>query len=283
MISLGIDLAAQAKDTAYGVVRWYADMALAELPVVGADDDALLAAMQAAEWIGVDAPLGWPAPFIAAIAHYQEHAQWPAEATAERMRYRETDRFVRETVKNERGVSISPLSVSASWIAACAWRAGNLLSLYRERTGQGLDRIAVPLSSGMDGPPDARRPDGLVAERGLIEVYPAAALAMWGLPHKGYKHGGNTTPQQARDRRAVILAKLEDEARGWLVLSEDVRGACVASDHCLDALVAALVACATASDETIKPTTAQRGLAQCEGWIHLPEPESLHRLAARGA
>jgi predicted nuclease with RNAse H fold len=279
MISLGIDLAAQAKDTAYCQVQWLADMALAELPVAGADDDALLDVMAAAEWIGIDAPFGWPEPFVRAIGHYAQHAEWPADATPARMGYRETNRCVRDLVKAERGIAILPLSVSSNWIAFCAWRCANLLRLYRDRTGHVLDRIAVPLTSGMDGPPDEPRSTGLVAPRGVIEVYPAAALAMWGLPHKGYKASGNTTPQQARDRRSAILAKLEAEAGGWLVLSDDAREACLDTDHCLDAFVSALVACAAATDDTIKPTLEQRGLAQVEGWIHLPEPASLARLA----
>lgn len=279
MRSLGIDLAAQPKDTAYCVVQWFADMALVELPVAGADEAALLDAMEAAAWIGIDAPFGWPEPFTNAISHYQQFAEWPEWAAEPAgLRYRETDRFVRDIVKAERGVALSPLSVSSNWIAACAWRCANLLRLYRDRTGHALDRIAVPLSTGMDGPPDEPRPTGLVAPRGVVEVYPAGALAMWGLPHKGYKAGGNTTPQVARDRRAVILAKLEDEARSWLVLSDDVREACLASDHCLDAFLAALVACAAATDDTIKPTVDQRGMAHFEGWIHLPEPASLARL-----
>jgi hypothetical protein len=282
MYTLGVDLAAQPKDTAYCLVQWLADMALVELPVVGADDEALLDAMETAGWTGVDAPFGWPEPFVHAISHFRFFAEWPEWAAEPAgLRYRETDRFVRETVKAERGVALAPLSVSSNWIAACAWRCARLLRLHRERTGYELDRIAVPLSSGMDGPPDEPRPGGLVRPRGVVEVYPAGALAMWGLPHKGYKAGGNTTPQAARDRRAAILAALEAEA-SRLMLSSDVRNACLATDHALDALVSALVACAAATDDTIRPTLDIRDLAHSEGWIHLPESDSLGRLSARG-
>jgi hypothetical protein len=257
-------------------------MALVETPKRGADDEALLDAMVAADWTGIDAPFGWPEPFTIALGRYLHFADWPADATPDRMRLRETDRFVRDVLQAERGIGLTPLSVSSNWIAACAWRCAALLRDYGERTGYELDRVAVPMSTGMDGPPDRPRGSGLVAERGVVEVYPAAALAMWGLGHRGYKAGGRTSPQLARGRREAIVSKLETEAGGWLLLATDVRAAIISSDHGFDAFIAALVACAAASDRTIKPTLEQRGMADAEGWIHLPTSDSLRCLTPGG-
>ncbi len=98
---------------------------------------------------------------------------------------------------------------------------------------------------------------------------------------RGYKAGGRTSPQQARGCREAIVSKLEAEAGGWLLLAKDVRAAIVGSDHCLDAFIAALVACAAACDRTIKPTHEQRGM-YAEGWIHLPTLDSLRCLTPGG-
>jgi hypothetical protein len=72
---------------------------------------------------------------------------------------------------------------------------------------------------------------------------------------------------------------LEQAGAGWLIVPEDVRSECIKNDDCLDALIASLVACAAATDRTIKPMLDQRGAAQREGWIHLPSPDSIVSLA----
>lgn len=131
------------------------------------------------------------------------------------------------------------------------------------------------------GHPNAPRPTGLVAPGGVVEVYPAAALALWGFEFKGYKRNAGISAAVARAKRVGILADLERAAGAWLILSDDVRGACVDNDDAFDAFIASLVTCAAATDNTYKPSVAQRGSAQREGWIHLPEPGSIERLAPR--
>jgi predicted nuclease with RNAse H fold len=257
-------------------------MALVELPVQGADDGALLEAMEAAAWTGVDAPFGWPEPFVRAVAGYGHVGEWPVDVASDELRLRATDRFVRHTIKESRAIGLTPLSVSSDRIAVCAWRCAGLLRDHRARTGLVLDRVGVPLTTGADGPPNEHRPVGIVAPRGVVETYPAAALAMWGLPWRGYKASRRAGIEAARAQRAAILSALDAQAAGWLVISEDAHAACVASDHCLDALLSALVAIAAATDVTIRPTLAQRGLARAEGWIHLPEPDCLAGLAPAG-
>lgn len=280
MPSLGIDLAAQDKNTAYCAIEWVSGMALVETPVLDADDDTLVAEIAKSEWTGIDAPFGWPDDFVEAVSTFTENGDWPANAKSERLRHRETDRFTHDHVEQEAAVSVWPLSVSSDRIAVCAWRCARLLSRLARETGWPFDRIGVPLTTGMDGPPDEPRPQGLVAKRGVVEVYPAATLALWGLPHKDYKPRSSATRALTwRNRRRDIVEGLEAAAGGWLILSDDVREKISTEHDCLDAMIAGIAACAAATDRTVKPTMEQRGAAQHEGWIHLPAADCLPTLA----
>ena len=84
----------------------------------------------------------------------------------------------------------------------------------------------------------------------FVETYPAAALGVWGFPSRGYKG----------------------------TKGADDRAGCAASDDKLDALVAALVARAAAIGCCESIPAADRDLAKEEGWIALPQRESLGRL-----
>ena len=76
--TLGIDLAAQPKDTAYCAMRsWGLALGARKTPVLGASDAALLDEMQCAAWTGIDAPFGWPEAFCGAIGRYITTAEWP--------------------------------------------------------------------------------------------------------------------------------------------------------------------------------------------------------------
>lgn len=162
MRTLGIDLASQPENTALCVVSWADDGRGAEVepPRAGCDDDALLAEMARADAVGIDAPFGWPAAFVSAVAG----EGWPAGVAVDALRFRETDRFVRSWTGEVLGRRLSPLSVSADRIAYCAWRCRSLLARHR-----GTSRV--------------------------YEVYPAAALAVWGQPHRGYKRTTGDGPR----------------------------------------------------------------------------------------
>ena len=67
------------------------------------------------DWVGIDSPFGWPAGFVSAVAGYAEREPWP-DLDADALRYRLTDRLVRDEVK------LSPLSVSSDRIGVTAWR-----------------------------------------------------------------------------------------------------------------------------------------------------------------
>ncbi len=58
------------------------------------------------------------------------------------------------------------------------------------------------------------------------------------------------------------------------------REACIESDDALDALLAALIARAAALGLTVPPGADDLELARREGWIHLPQKDSLAALLA---
>jgi predicted nuclease with RNAse H fold len=261
MRTLGVDLAAQDSDTALCAIDWVPDRALVQLPVVGSDDDAVVEAMGSADWIGIDAPFGWPDTMVEAVHGYAKGDPWPTTAVSMTLRYRATDWFVHNTIAEERGVSVWPLSVSSNWIAFCAWRCAGLLSRYSAVNAWTLDRI------------------GAVAPSGVVEVYPAGALALWGFHHKGYKGATKAKAQDARDKRDAIMAELQNAAGAWLTLSDEVREACIANDDAFDAFVSSLVARAAAIGSTLMPPVEHLGAARREGWIHLPGPHSIGGLA----
>jgi hypothetical protein len=259
-------------------ITWVSYMAMVELPRVGQPEPDLLDAMDLTDWTGIaGAPFGWPDAMLDAISRYSETGRWPVDVPADRVRFRETDRFVRRLLGDCcQDVAIVPATSREATLAA--WRCARLLTLHGDRTGRDLDRIGVPAPSGMDGAPDPPRGKVPFPPAGVIEAHVPATLAAWGFPHDGYRAADQAESARARDRREVILDQLEDEA-GWLLLPDDARESCLTCDDALEALVAAFVACAAATDMTIKPTVEQRGAAQREGWIHLPWLGSLTDLA----
>jgi predicted nuclease with RNAse H fold len=71
----------------------------------------------------------------------------------------------------------------------------------------------------------------------VLEVYPAAALLLWGLPRERYK--------ASAEAREELLSAIEAQAP-WLGWEPGAREACVSSDDALDAVLCALVARAAA-------------------------------------
>lgn len=280
LLTLGIDLASQNRDTAMCAIQWVSGRALVQRPQENVGDEEILRAMSAADWVGIDAPFGWPAQMTQAVHDFAHGGAWPEDATSDRLRYRTTDWFVHEFVAEQRGVSVWPLSVSSDRIAVCAWRCARLLTLYTQQTGWKLDRVGVPVAGGPDAPPPVPRVNGLVAAAGVVEVYPAAALALWGMPYfKGYKTTSAATAPKERDKRVAILDAIRRDADSWLCVPDDVRERLLDNDDAFDAFIASLVTCAAATGATVAPLTDQRGSARQEGWIHLPLRDSLAGLA----
>ena len=65
----------------------------------------------------------------------------------------------------------------------------------------------------------------------------------------------------------------------WLDWPVDAQQACEKSDDALDAVVAALIARAAATDQTEPISQEHMTTAKREGWIALPRDGSLARLA----
>jgi predicted nuclease with RNAse H fold len=227
---LGIDLASIPKRTAACLLEWDAVVGrIIELrqPV---DDDAVLELAEGAELVAIDAPFGWPAPFVEAVSGHATGDAWPTTSTRE-LAYRRTDKHVAAAV------GWWPLSVSTDRIGIVAFRAARLHALLR------------PGSTARDG------------SDGVVEVYPAAALHRWSLPHRSYKR-----PEGAAERSRIVAALP-------VAATLDLNGyeeALAASDDQLDAVVAALAAVAKHVG-AVDPIPAELAdAARVEGWIWLP-------------
>ena len=248
MVTVGIDLAGYSSTTGVCRITWERRAVVDLLP--SKSDEDLLTAIKSADKTGLDSPLGWPVDFTALLTAHFGRSKLPAKRQyAERLdgkpglgtahTHRLTDDFAWKLTGAGKG---RPLSVSTDKLGVVALRAAYLL----ERLADGGE--SVP----RDG-------SGSVAE-----VYPAFALIQWGLaPKETYKG------KDASGTRAKILESLEMGLD--LALTDTVRARCHASDHDLDALIAAAVARAVACGMTEPPgTNEQRAMAAVEGWIHLP-------------
>ena len=250
--TLGIDLSASPKKTAACLIEWDG-MVSVDTPLLGLEDADLLYLMGQADWVGIDAPFGWPMDFLDAVLSWSESGAWP-DTERSHLRYRETDRFVQRVAR-------LPLSVSSDRIAVTAMRCASLLSALGEQRAGTAGRID---RAGGDQ---------------VVEVYPGAALPLWSdeaadvrLDPQGYKGSGAT-------KRREALVEVLLRAAPWLTLDEPTRALCVASDDALDALLSSLVARAAALRLTMKPQTMeQAGRSEVEGWIHVPELGSLGAL-----
>ncbi|HTW01106.1 MAG TPA: DUF429 domain-containing protein [Streptosporangiaceae bacterium] len=248
MLTVGIDLAAEPERTGMAWITWSPGRAVVTGLVCGADDAVILDAISGADKAGIDCPLGWPADFVAFVtAHENGDAPAPVDEAGRDWRRRLTTRLTDRVVREQTG--LVPLSVAADRIGYVALRCAALLTRLAQR-GQPVDR------SG----------DGTV-----VEVYPAASLQRWGLPHRRYKG-----PRDG-DALAALVNELHDRA-GWLELGEHA-DLCRRSHDAADAVIAALSARAAALGLTHSPAGGQLQAARTEGWVAIPGESSLDRLA----
>lgn len=149
-----------------------------------------------------------------------------------------------------------PMTFRGMQMLDCLWRAGC--------------RVPPLPSHGRDGPI-------------LLESMPGAALRAYGLPFKGYKKG-----RRSNDLRHTILNGLA--ARSGVPINNLVsfKAGCIASDDCLDSVVAAVTAClwvksqelfrlpqdgpgdATRRGGTPNPHHNELASACLEGWLYAP-------------
>lgn len=242
MLTLGIDLASQNENTAACLVEWSGgEVILRELLDRGSDDE-LVARMRAVRdaggCIGIDAPFGWPEAYLAAMTSWREEGRFPATDSKE-LAFRLTDR-------KEYLAKKQPLSVSSDRIAYVAWRCARLLTRFFE--GAPTSRL---------GPT-------------VVEVYPGASMASWGLGAQGYK--------QSEPTRKKLLLELNAKGLCW-VSDEAQQSALTRSEHLFDAFIASLSTRAFQIKRCDPIPAAHQAVAEREGWIMLPGATSLSKLA----
>ncbi|GAA2072594.1 DUF429 domain-containing protein [Actinomadura alba] len=239
MLTVGVDLAAEPVNTAVAWLDWASGRCSVRRLVIGADDALIVDALSTAGKAGIDCPLGWPVPFVEFVmAHQAGHVNVPADTTGRAWRRNLALRLTDQQVYERTG--LTPLSVSADRIGHATMRCAAILARLA-REGRPVDRCG----------------------RGaVVEVYPAASLKLWGLPHRGYKR-----PQHLAD-----LGRLVDElqaAAPWLDLGPH-EAACRRHHDALDAVIAALTARAASQGLVATPAKDQMDTATAEGWIALP-------------
>jgi hypothetical protein len=249
-ITLGIDLAAQDKNTAACLLSWSQGVAKVTDVLDGSrcSDDALLdliaAVVREGGTVGIDAPFGWPDAFLDQLLEYREHGRWkepPPPDAPSQLCYRATDLYLKLGNDPPAGFKgIHPLSVSTDRIGVVAMRCAKLLSRLADR--------GIP-----------RDPLG----RQVVEVYPGGALRRWGIAAAGYKHD-----------EAVRVALLTQPPLNAVVVPPAFTQQITGTDHAFDALLSALVArdVALGRDDLHRP--CEDGRLRREGWIRMPTPRS---------
>lgn len=259
MRTVGVDLSATKARTASVAIEWGDGEALVGEAGLRLGRAELVRRLAQGDWVGVDAPFGWPQAMVDAVHVYADRGLWPEPDKSE-FRFRRTDQHVHDMVLIETGEKFWPMSVASDRLALTAWRAAQL----RE---------------------DGFRGSGIRFDRGgadrVLEVHAAASLLLWGLSGSGYKTSQDTERRSAEaEVREGLIAAIEEKAP-WLSWAANAREACIRSDDALDAMVAALVARAAALGLTAGPEAADAELASAEGWTHLPQRGSLAQLAGR--
>lgn len=129
----------------------------------------------------------------------------------------------------------------------------------RQPLSVSTDKIALPAFRA------ARLMSGLEVDRTgagkFVEVYPRAA-------RDRFKLGGPRSLKELRGRAP------------WLQLGRKFAAKCGSSEHCFDALLASLVARASALERCERIPDADLESARREGWIALPLPDTLELLIA---
>jgi hypothetical protein len=226
------------------VIEWRVSEAAVIETRSSVEDMHLLELIQRGDKVGVDVPFGWPDAFVKGVSAHHAGRGWPAKVLRTAAYYRATDLFVIERTK------CRPLSVAADRIAVPAIRAARVFAR--------LARRSEPVLRDGKGK--------------IVEVYPAAALRVWGLTWKGYKGAKN------RKTLCELSGNLTSQTAKWLRIPAEVQVLFKEADHLFDALVAALVARAAAVGLCEDVPLDQAGRARREGWIAVPKPGSLEML-----
>jgi predicted nuclease with RNAse H fold len=243
-VTLGIDLSSRPEQTAACTIAWSAGGARIETLALGMTDDRLVTLAKAVGKVGIDVPLGWPRRFAEAVWAHSTGSGWPSDynhaADNDQMRLRATDRWIARRYQQH------ALSVAADRLALPAMRAAWLVPRLQ------VDPVDV---SGTGK---------------VVEVYPALALRIWGLPYRRYKGAkGSST-------RSALVDALTHRIP-WLDFREQ-QAALERSDDLLDSVVAALIARAHQAGQSEPIPSEFKDDARREGWIAAPRARSLTAL-----
>ena len=237
MITVGVDLAAEPKGTALAVIEWSQEAATLVSLKLGVADDAIVEVTKTADKVGIDCALGWPVEFIEFL-NRQARAGGDGDLidgsidARRRLAYRETDRRVHATTGRW------PLSVSTDRLGLTAIRCSGLLSKVQ------LEGIEVDRSGAGK----------------LVEVYPGAALRIWGFDTTRYRVSAEV--------RSALATALKAQAP-WFDFAQH-QDLMIESCDAFDAVIAALVTRAAALNAFDPPEPEVISQAQIEGWIALP-------------
>ena len=81
--------------------------------------------------------------------------------------------------------------------------------------------------------------------------------------------------------RSDLLGHLRRRTAQWLDLGAESAALIIASDHCLDATVCAILGAALLRDLTEPLDGTSQAVASVEGWIHVLFRDALERLGER--
>ncbi|MDQ4062570.1 MAG: DUF429 domain-containing protein [Actinomycetota bacterium] len=180
--------------------------------------------------VAVDVPFGWPRPFMEALSCYRIGDA--LDLPREQYRLRATDFWIKENIP-----PLQPLSVSTDKLGSTAIVGTKLLHAVGNEGFRLSPRSAARSAT-------------------VVEVYPAASLRAWGLPHNNIE-----TP--------IVLEALREAFE--LTIGDTDQNNLLQSRHCLDALVSALTAKEYADGNTFYPPEyIPDETIEVEGWIHVP-------------
>ncbi|MGW2887553.1 DUF429 domain-containing protein [Streptomyces griseoruber] len=236
MRTVGVDLSARPRRTAVSVIDWSGERAVVHAPILRCTDDRLLELLTA---LGEEDRAGVDCPFGWPVAFVEAMAAHAAP---------HPDWPGRDAAGDD---DLRALRYRRTDLLVARHAPRFPLSVSFDKLGSVAARWArLQARLARLGHPVDRTGAGRVAE-----VYPAAARHRWGLP----------------------LGTVDEltAAAPWLHLSGTARQTYATDRDAYDALIASLTARAIGVRRTAWPTTADAGPARTEGWIHLPEPDSL--------
>lgn len=237
---VGVDLASQPANTSVCIIEWTDRPRVVSIERP-ATDDLIVDRIGGADAVGLDCPLGWPAPFVETVHRHHTGRSTVGvtgptgePVTSRDLRLRTTDQWIRGHLARD------PLSVSTDRLGIVALRGIGI-----------LERVAGP---GADRSGNAH----------IYEAYPGGSLAVWRLRSVGYKHAG-ARRTEATDVRAEIV----DALRAHIDLGDTGEQMIDNADD-LDALLTAVVAGLAVAGHTTSAPAEHSAIAATEGWIHVP-------------